>query len=96
MNKKEHKTSNTNDVVIGAFFEINDNEKIVTVLGHSGETFEALTYYAIKMDTSLKPYSWYLNHVVIGAKETNLPIEYLGIIESTHSIEDPNKKRDAE
>lgn len=105
-------TNITGDAVIGALFEINKGEKgaldraeglgygyaekFVNVQNHSGESFEAFTYYAIKTDSSLKPYSWYLNHVVIGAKETNVPTQYLAVIESIECTEDPDKKRDTE
>jgi len=105
-------TNNIEDVIIGALFEINEgerkaldraeglgygyNEKIVKVQNVSGEVFEALTYYATLTDSSLKPYSWYLNHVVIGAKETKVPTQYLAVIESIECIEDPDKKRDTE
>jgi hypothetical protein len=103
-------TNNIEDMVIGALFEINKNEKrvldqaeslgygydekLVFVESDSGEIFEALTYYAIKIDASLKPYSWYLNHVIVGAKETKVPTNYLAIIESVECIEDPDKNRD--
>lgn len=104
-------TNNSDDIVIGLLFEINKNEKeyldraeslgfgydekLVVVQSDSGEVFEALTYCAIKIDASLKPYSWYLNHVIIGAKETKVPADYLTVIESIECIEDPDKNRDA-
>jgi len=104
-------TNNKEDRVIGSLFEIDErekdaldraeslgdgyDEKVVFVQNNSGEVFEALTYYAIKIDTSLQPYSWYLNHVIIGAKETNVPAEYLAIIEAVKCIEDPDLNRDA-
>jgi hypothetical protein len=104
-------TNNSEDSVIGVLFEINENEKIILdraeslgdgyhekfvfVQNYSGEMFEALIYCAIKIDPSLKPYSWYLNHVIIGAKETELPAEYLAVIESIECIEDLNKNREA-
>ena len=104
-------TGNSTDSVIGAMFEINKdekgvldqaeslgsgyNEKLVSVQNDLGEIFEATTYYAIKLDASLKPYSWYLNHVIIGAKETKVPDEYLAVIESVECIEDTDMARDA-
>ncbi|MBA6389843.1 gamma-glutamylcyclotransferase [Colwellia sp. BRX10-3] len=104
-------TNNSEDIVIGALFEINENEKsildraeslgsgynekFVLVQNYSGETFEALIYCAIKIDASLKPYSWYLNHVIIGARETKLPADYLAVIESVECIVDPNQNREA-
>jgi hypothetical protein len=104
-------TSDSGDSLIGALFEINENEKCIldkaeslgdgygekTVLvqNESGQSFEALIYYAIKIDASLKPYAWYLNHVIVGAKEIKVPLDYLAIIESVQYIEDPDKDRDA-
>ncbi|WNC72863.1 gamma-glutamylcyclotransferase family protein [Thalassotalea psychrophila] len=103
-------TNSKKDIVIGALFEINKdeksvldnaeslgygyNEKIVKVKNCSGEIFSAFTYYAIKIDSSLKPFYWYHNHVVIGAKETNVPSHYLAEILSIECIEDPDSKRD--
>jgi len=103
-------TNNREDKVIGVLFEINESEKaildraeslgvgydekLVFVQNKAGDTFEALTYFALKIDVSLKPYSWYLNHVVIGAKETNLQADYLALIESVECVEDPDKSRE--
>jgi hypothetical protein len=105
-------TNNNEDIVLGALFDIGLNEKdildkaeslgygyeekMVEVESQSGEIFEASLYYAIKIEASLKPYSWYLNHVVIGAKETKLPNNYLAVIQSTECIEDLDKERDKE
>lgn len=106
-----HFTGNPDDFVVGALFEISDNErvaldkaeglgcgyqdKIVQVSDDQGKIIEAVTYYATDTDSSLKPYSWYLYHVVYGAKETGVPAAYLKAIESTQSIEDLDKSRDA-
>jgi hypothetical protein len=69
----------------------------VTVESESGETVRAMTYY-VKDDTnknpSLKPYSWYKKHVLVGAKEARLPPDYIKIIEEVKAKEDPCKKRE--
>ncbi len=70
------------------------DEKWVTVTSESGEQFAAITYYAIKTAPALKPFSWYLNHVVIGAHESQLPEPYLKLIEATECIEDGDTLRD--
>lgn len=104
-------TNDRGDMVIGALFEISADEKgaldraeglgygydekIVKVENDFGEAFDAFIYYAIRMDSSLKPYSWYLNHVVIGAKEAQVPAQYFNIIQSVECIEDPDQHRDA-
>jgi len=105
-------TGNERDAVVGALFEINDSEKreldraeglnygydekVVTVQNDLKGEFQAVTYYATNIDSSLKPYSWYLNHVVIGAREIDVPTQYLSIIEATESIEDLDKNRDSD
>jgi len=64
-------------------------EKDVVVLSESGEAFEAVTYYATNIDGSLKPRDWYVEHVLRGAREHGLPIEYISRIEAIESIPDP-------
>lgn len=104
-------TGKRDDYVIGALFEISDGEKsaldraeglgsgyeekLITVSDFQGNTHQAVTYYATNTDPSLLPYSWYLNHVINGAKETGVPPEYLSILSATNSQEDPDKERDA-
>lgn len=104
-------TGNPEDLVIGVLFDIPEDEKkpldraeglgfgyeekTVVVTDANGCALEAVTYYATHTDPALLPYSWYLNHVVYGAKETEVPASYLAVIEATESKEDPDKKRDA-
>lgn len=104
-------TQNPNDHVIGALFEISDKEKgaldkveglgygykekRVQVTDTKGNSLEAITYYATNTDPSLQPYSWYLYHVIYGAKETGVPTDYLNKLEAVKSMEDPDRERDA-
>ena len=71
-------------------------EKPVSVVAVSdGSTRNATTYVASKIDETLKPYTWYLNHVLIGANETPLPQNYIKRkIETIDAIEDEDKERD--
>jgi len=107
-----YQIQNSNDFVIGVVFNINAADKptldkaeglgygyqikTVSVQNTHGQVITAFTYYAIQIDPTLKPYSWYLNHVVIGAKQANLPAQYLNAIKSTKSIKDKDHKRDAQ
>ena len=91
-------TGKSDDYVIGALFEIPDCEKealdkaeglgygyqdkTIQVNDTQGNIFEANTYYATNTDSSLLPYSWYLYHVIYGAKETGVPQGYLSAIEA--------------
>jgi gamma-glutamylcyclotransferase (GGCT)/AIG2-like uncharacterized protein YtfP len=71
-------------------------EKTVDLQNDCGESIQAKTYYATKLDPKLKPLSWYVSHVLIGAREADLPAHYLSSIESIQSIEDEDKRRDAQ
>jgi hypothetical protein len=44
----------------------------------------------------LKPYAWYVNHVLVGARETLLPEDYIQKkIAAIEAIEDADRVRDA-
>lgn len=104
----EH-TNNPSDVVYGVVFQIRASEKSaldkkeglgngydeksVSVIAQNGESLNAVTYYATDIDSSLKPYHWYKEHVVRGAKEHHLPLEYIKSIEAVESVADPDQKR---
>lgn len=99
------------DQVIGALFDISASDKstldkiegvgfgyqdkIVPVTDNLGTSVLAVTYVATSIDSSLQPFSWYLNHVMRGAKESGLPADYIAAIAATPCIDDPDKTRDA-
>jgi gamma-glutamylcyclotransferase len=100
------------DIVFGALFDISPGEKSaldkaeglgygyeeksVAVLASDGSSREATTYFATEIDEYLKPYTWYLNHVLVGAGETSLPDDYVQWkISAIGSIQDADRKRDA-
>ncbi len=105
-------TKNSSNEVIGVLFKIEPSEKhildlaeglgfgyqekIINVVNGRGETNEAFTYYALQINSSMQPYTWYLNHVVKGAIENALPHDYLELIHSTECIDDPDINRDAQ
>ena len=70
--------------------------KEVTVSSHDGTSVTATTYVATKIDKNLKPYSWYINHVLVGATEASLPQDYIDSkIIAVEAVEDSDKERDA-
>ncbi len=104
-------TGNSSDTIFGVLFQMNPDEKaeldraeslgrgydekLVTVIDLYGEKIEATTYIAKKINNLLKPYSWYLNHVLVGAEESSLPGNYIDEkIRSIDSVEDSDKARD--
>jgi gamma-glutamylcyclotransferase len=104
-------TDNEQDIIYGALFEIcpaekhsldraeglgyGYGEKEVTVMVANSEVVNAISYIAINIDKSLLPYSWYVEHVLIVAKETFLPKEYIQVkIKAVETLDDKNKERD--
>lgn len=59
-----------------------------------GESLTAFTYRAIRIDPSYVPYDWYRDHVLIGAREHNLPDHYVRLIENVPTFEDLDKRRE--
>jgi len=107
-----HYTGEGSDKIYGVLFAINPAEKPdldwvegvgkgydikdVVITDGSGQTFTAFTYVATDIDATLLPYYWYRNHVLIGAKEANLPSSYIDRkISSINAIDDPDLERNA-
>ncbi len=102
-------TGNIRDCVLGALYRIDPahkeqldhveglgngyDEKEVTIMSDSGKRMTALTYYATNIDTTLKPFHWYKGHVLIGAREHDIPEEYIEQYLSVESIDDPDTER---
>ncbi len=68
-------------------------EKTVNVQTTKRRHHKAVTYFALDIDTTLKPYHWYKQHVVIGAREHHFPTGYIRAIEQVESIVDPLPER---
>lgn len=75
---------------LGAGYEA----KVVSVEGKNGVLVEAFTYVATDIVDGWLPYTWYKQHVVIGAKEVCLPMEYLQVISRIEAKVDPDESRD--
>lgn len=102
-------TENTEDCVWGVVFDMLTSQrpaldkaeslnvgysaKLVDVINVKGGTLEALIYCAIPIDDTVKPYSWYVNHVLMGALENKLPETYIDKIKKVEYVEDNNKER---
>jgi gamma-glutamylcyclotransferase len=55
---------------------------------HDSITYTAITYCAEEIDSTLKPYTWYKEHVLKGAEENGLPEEYINKIKRVKAIKD--------
>lgn len=103
-------TGRHEDVVWGVLYELNSADKIkldefeglgkgygerrVTV-SSQGKNHSVLAYYATSVDPNVRPYSWYREMVVAGAREHGLPTEYIRSLEAKSAIDDPDKERAA-
>lgn len=101
------KTKNNDDYIFGVLYQIDTAHrsildkiegpgyaaKDVTIKTLSNHEITAFTYYANKIDSDLKPYHWYKHHVLLGAKENNLPEKYIEKIDSVNSVDDHDNER---
>lgn len=101
-------TGNPEHRIIGVVYEISDSEKsaldekeglgfgydekLVEVLADQGRITDSM-YFATKSDSKLKPYRWYREHVLIGARENSLPEDYIAQIEAVDTIDDADTER---
>ncbi|MDP2816635.1 MAG: gamma-glutamylcyclotransferase family protein [Rectinemataceae bacterium] len=102
-------TGNPRDCVLGVVFEISDSEKPaldqkeglgsgydekdVKVVTAEEKTLRSKMYFATEVDSSLKPYHWYKEHVLVGARDNHLPAEYVKQIEAVDTNDDPDRER---
>lgn len=89
----EHKSALDKAEGLGHGYE----EKVVSIVSTNDfSLINALTYAATNIDARMKPFSWYVNHVLIGATEAFLPPDYIEKkIKSVETLEDGDTKRDA-
>lgn len=70
------------------------SERQVEVVFNGGTAIASL-YYATAFDPTLKPYTWYKELVIAGARQHSLPPEYIRALEGEAAIEDANRARHA-
>jgi gamma-glutamylcyclotransferase (GGCT)/AIG2-like uncharacterized protein YtfP len=102
-------TGNPDDRVMGVIYQIGKlnkayldlieglgrgyEEKTVELMTAEGQIMHAWMYYATDLDPTMKPYHWYKQHVLEGARECDFPEPYRAKIAATESVEDPNTAR---
>ncbi len=64
-------------------------------LHYQGQEYTCFTYFAQSpsIGNNLKPYHWYKQLVVLGAKHLQFPDAYVQSIEQVESVEDPDETR---
>ena len=104
-------TGKSADRVLGALYSIRTSHLAVldriegegrgydrkTVLVHTcaGGSVSAETYLATLCDPRLRPFDWYREHVLRGARAIGLPAAYVASIEAVVADVDPDKARQA-
>ena len=71
-------------------------KRYVQVSDPGGHDVGAFTYYADSeyVDTTLKPYTWYVEHVLRGAEEAGLPESYVDEIQRVEAWQDSDRERE--
>jgi len=87
----EMKEKETLDIIEGLNNGYNQKEVEITLKDNS--TVTCFSYYATKIDETLKPFGWYMEHVLRGAKENKLPKQYIDFLEKTDSVNDKDVRR---
>lgn len=103
-------TKDPEHLVIGVVYKIDPLEKPIldkyeglgcgyeikqVCVDMGGDLITAFTYYATHINRDLKPLHWYKEHVLRGARENELPDQYIRRIESVNSIDDSDIERHA-
>jgi len=52
------------------------------------------SYIASRIDPGLRPFSWYLQHVLVGACTARLPASYQSRIQAVDAVRDPDPDRE--
>ncbi|WP_448549382.1 gamma-glutamylcyclotransferase family protein [Thalassotalea fusca] len=98
-----HSTHN----VFGRLYQLSDEDKStldaiegsgytcqrVSVKNNSGELIQAYCYIAININRAMRPFDWYLTHILQGAIEADLPSDYVSYLSLINTVEDPNMQR---
>ena len=104
-------TGKSRDAVFGVLYRLANEELVIldriegrgtgydrhtlTVTDSTGRQMAAETYIATRIDPSLRPFSWYLEHLLQGAVATGLPHDYVAAIRAVPAARDPDTQRHA-
>ncbi|PVZ67729.1 gamma-glutamylcyclotransferase family protein [Pelagibaculum spongiae] len=102
-------TGKSDDIVFGVLYEIDNEakkkldkieglgagyqQKQLYILDLQDDVHLAIGYVATSIVYSLKPYDWYLQHVLVGARQALLPAGYLEKLQNIDAVEDKNIER---
>ena len=90
--ESQHKSALDTVEGLGVSYDI----KYVTIKNQTNQNLQAFTYVSLpsRLQPQLSPYTWYKNHVLIGALENSLPQDYIDqFISSIAAKQDPKSAR---
>lgn len=65
----------------------------LNVCDERGKQLSAFSYVALRVQSNLKPYDWYLQHLIEGAVESKMPPQYINYLQSFDCVCDPSLER---
>jgi hypothetical protein len=102
-------TGDAGHVVLGAVFDVTAADRLsldhyeglhrgyetrdIRVRLDDGSSLAAFTYCATRIDPALRPFDWYREHVLRGAREHGFPHAYIQWIEAIECVADPDTAR---
>ncbi|WP_111495612.1 gamma-glutamylcyclotransferase family protein [Marinobacter bohaiensis] len=97
-------TGDRGDRVLGVIYDVSDegkrvldrieglghgyDEKLVVVELGDASRRRVWLYVASDIDAGYRPYGWYKQHVLAGAREHGFPSAYIDVIEAVETVED--------
>ena len=95
------------NVVYGRVFELSDESKSeldevegsgyicqqVEVVNNRNVCLSAYCYVAVDTGDNILPFNWYLTHIIRGAKEACLPVDYIQLLSQVNVVLDTDIKR---
>lgn len=102
-------TGEEDNLIYGAIYKINPRHKKyldeaeglgngyeikqVRITIQHEQVITAFTYFATRIAWDVKPFHWYKEHVLAGAREHCLPQNYINLINDIESLKDSNRER---
>jgi hypothetical protein len=102
-------TGDAGHFVLGAVFDVTEDDRVsldhyeglhcgyetrdIRVRLEDGSRLAAFTYCATRIDPALRPFDWYLEHVLRGAREHGFSQRYIEWIAAIECTADPDPER---
>ena len=89
----DHKKSLDDAEGLGKGYE---EKEVIIISRVDQKRIKAITYVATMKDSKLRPFCWYMHHVLCGVKEHRFPQHYVEKIRAVEFIDDHDRDRERE